>query len=398
MNYSVPNFDVNLDPQGFIVDVDSLYDWLTRVKDRRKARGIRYALVTVLLFVVLAKLAGQDRVSGIAEWVAYRIKPLSEALHLVKPRAPHRTTYSWILGTVIDPMDFEQVVHDFFAAQPRAGQSLVINLDGKTLRGTIPAGQTHGRHLLAAFLPAEGWVLMQVEVDRKENEIKAAPRVLASVDLRGKIVTGDALLAQRTLSVQIVTAEGDYVWTVKENQEGLYQDIARLFAPEPVVKGFSPASHDDFRTARTVEKGHGRLEWRTLTVSSALKGYLDWPGAEQVFKLERRFQRLTDGQVSHEVVYGITSLSTTEADAARLLQIVRSHWGVENKLHYRRDETLREDWCHLRQGDAPRVMATLNNLVLGLVLRRGVTNVPQERRYYEAHLAEAVQLVLRTQA
>ncbi len=319
-------------------------------------------------------------------------------MHLVKPRAPHRTTYSWILGQVIDPLDFEQVVHDFFAAQPRAGQSLVINLDGKTLRGTIPAGQTHGRHLLAAFLPAEGWVLMQVEVDRKENEIKAAPRVLESVDLRGKIVTGDALLAQRALSVQIVAAEGDYVWTVKENQEGLYQDIARLFAPEPVVKGFSPASHDDFRTARTMEKGHGRLEWRTLTASSALKGYLDWPGVEQVFKLERCFRRLTDGQVSHEVVYGITSLSAPEANANRLLQIVRSHWGVENKLHYRRDETLREDWCHLRQGDAPRVMATLNNLVLGLMLRRGVTNVPEKRRYYEAHLAEAVQLVLRTQA
>jgi len=101
-----------------------------------------------------------------------------------------------------------------FQSQPQAGQSILIALDGKTLRGTMPAGQTRGLHLLAAFLPGAGWVLMQVEVDGKENEIKAAPRLLQCLDLRGKIVTGDALLAQRDLSVQIVEQGGAYVWAV----------------------------------------------------------------------------------------------------------------------------------------------------------------------------------------
>jgi predicted transposase YbfD/YdcC len=394
MKYSPPDFDVNVDPSGLVIDVESLYEALARVPDHRHARGVRYALVTLLVFLVLAKLAGQDRVSGMADWIALRIEPLSQALHLVQVRTPHRTTYGKILGKVIDVAEFEAAVHEFFATQPGAGQSVVINLDGKTLRGTIPAGKSQGLHLLAAFLPDEGWVLMQVEVDRKENEIRAAPRVLETLDLRNKIVTGDALLAQRTLSAQIVEAGGDYVWTVKENQSQLYRDLETLFAPEPVVKGFSPASHEDFRTARTVNKGHGRLETRTLTASQALTGYLDWPQVGQVFQLQRDVVRTADGKRTTERVYGVTSLTPAEASPRRVLEVVRKHWGIENKLHYRRDETLREDWCHLRQGHAAQMMASLNNLVLGLLLRRGVTNVPEARRRYDRHVGEALALVL----
>ncbi len=393
MEYSTPTFDVNLDPMGFVIDLDSLYAFLCRVKDRRHARGVRYALVTILVFIVLAKFAGEDRLSGIAEWVLHRKSNLAKVLHLCKPRAPHRTTYSRILGQVIDIADFEQVVHDFFVSRPGAGHSIQIVLDGKTLRGTIAAGQTRGLHLLAAFLPGEGWVVCQIEVERKENEIVVAPQVLKCLDLRGKIVTGDAMFAQREISAQIVQAEGDYVWTVKDNQPQLCHDIATLFEPERCMKGFSPATHD-FRTAHTIEKGHGRIERRCLTASAELKGYLDWAGAEQVFKLERWFIRVKDGHRTHEIVYGLTSLTAREADSYRLLEIVRTHWQIENGLHYRRDETLREDWCHLRMGHAARAMAIINNLILGLLLRRGVKNVPQIRRHLDAHPEEALALVV----
>lgn len=277
--------------------------------------------------------------------------------------APCVNTYRTILGQVIEIEEFEQVVREFFAAQPHAGQSIVIALDGKTLRGTISAGQTLGWHLWVAYLPAEGWVLFQVEVASKENEISVAPRVLTSLDLRGKIVTGDAMFAQRELSLQIVGLGGDYIWTMKDNQSTLRQDIALLFQPEKTVKGFSPAAKD-FRTAQTVEKGHGREERRVLTVSAELKTYLDWPGAEQVFKLERYAKRTRDGHVTHEVVSGITSLTAQEAGPKRLLELVRSHWGIENGLHYRRDETLREDWCQLKQDSAPRAMVVVNNLIV----------------------------------
>ena len=112
----------------------------------------------------------------------------------------------------------------------------------------------------------------------------AAPRVLSAVDLRGKIVSGDAIFAQRNLSVQIVEGGGEYIWTVKDNQVQLRQDIATLSEPETCVKGFAPAPKD-LRTTETIEKGHGRLERRTLTASAELKGYLDWPYAEQVYRL-----------------------------------------------------------------------------------------------------------------
>jgi predicted transposase YbfD/YdcC len=233
-----------------------------------------------------------------------------------------------------------------------------------------------------------------VEVGSKENEIPASGRVLKSLDLRGKIITADALLAQRELSVQITQAGGDYVWIIKENQPETYQDLVRRFAPEPVVKGFSPASHDDFRTAQTLEKGHGRIERRTLTASSALQGYLRWPGVEQVFRLERHFTRLKDGKVMYEVVYGVTSLTAREAPPERLLVLIRAHWQIENGLHYRRDDTLKEDRCTLRREQAPEAMAGLNNLVLGLLLRRGVKNVPDARRDFAADPKQALNLIL----
>ena len=125
-----------------------------------------------------------------------------------------------------------------------------------------------------------------------------------------------------------------------------------------------------------------------------MKGYLDWPAAEQVFKLERRFKRTADGKRTQEVVYGVTSLTTQEASPARLLELIRSHWGIENGLHYRRDETLREDWCQLKCGQAPRAMAVINNLIVGLVLCLGHTNLAAARRYFDAHPHAAQHLVL----
>jgi predicted transposase YbfD/YdcC len=391
MKYTPLAYEVNL-RDGFVIDLTSLYAALCTLCDARDARGLRYALVTVLVFILLAKLAGQDHLRGIAQWVDLRKERLAEALGLAKVQAPHATTYSRVLRRAVDVEAFEQVARTFFSSQPGAGQSVWVSIDGKTLRGTIPAGQTQGVHLLAAYLPEEGWVMMQMEVAGHENEIPAAERMVPGIDLRNKIVTGDAELAQRELSIRVVQAGGDYVWVVKDNQPQLRQDIEALFEPEACAPGFSPTKKD-FDTAQTCEKAHGRLEQRTLTKSCMLKGYSRWPAAEQVFKLERRFVRLSDGLVMEETTYGVTSLTRAQADAHQLLDIVRGHWGIENGLHYRRDETLREDRCRLT-GQGAHVMAIINNLVLGLLLRRGVVNVPDARRYYDAKPEEAVKLLL----
>jgi len=191
---------------------------------------------------------------------------------------------------------------------------------------------------------------------------------------------------------EIVEGEGNYVWTVKGNQPKLRQDIESLFEPEVCAPGFSP-TQKDFEVAKTCEKGHGRMEWRTLTASSMLKGYVEWPYAEQVFRLERRFVRIRDGKVEEETSYGVTSLPSAQASATQLLETVRAHWGIENGLHYRRDETFREDRCRI-SGQGAHAMAVIHNLLLGLLRRRGVDNVPDARRYYAANLEEAVNLLL----
>ncbi len=394
MKYTPLAFDVNLRPEGVVIDPDSLFAALSTLQDQRDARGLRYALVTVLVFIVLAKLFGEDHLRGIAQWVELRKDALAEVLGLVKPQAPHATTYSRVLKKAIDIDAFEQTVRDFFGQQPKAGKSRLINLDGKTMRATIPAGKTKGVHLLSAYLPEEGWVLYQVEVGGHENEIPAAKRVVKQLDLRGKVVTGDALLAQRDLSTAIVEGEGDYVWTVKGNQEGLKRDIETLFEPEPCSGGFSPC-HKDFQTVVRPGKGHGRQERRTLTGSSMLKDYLRWPNCEQVFRLERHFERISDGKFFDEVSYGVTSLTREEADAVRLLAIVRGHWSIENKLHFRRDDTLREDRCRLK-GQGAQAMAVMNNLLLGLLRNTSFETLPDARRYYAANLPAAVALVLRS--
>src|SRR5581483_3790819 len=347
----------------------------------------------ILVFVVLAKLAGMDSLRAIAQWTKAHRAELGLWLGLAQVRCPHATTLSRILGKAIDVSEFERVVGTFFAHLPKYGADVHLILDGKTLRGTIPVGRTHGVHLLAGYVPNEGWVWLQVEVTHVENEIPAALRLVQSLDLRGKIVTGDALLAQRTLSSEIVKRKGDYVWLIKDNQPETLAAIQELFAPEPCVPGFSPASHDDFQTVETITKGHGRIEKRVITVSAALQEWVNWPYAAQVFKLERHTHRLCDGKRTYELRYGLTSLTAQDASPQRLLALLRGHWQIENGLHYRRDETLKEDRCTLRFGHAAQLMAAVNNLVLGLLRRVGWTKIPDARRHYATHLAESTQLV-----
>ncbi|GHO68791.1 hypothetical protein KSC_076830 [Ktedonobacter sp. SOSP1-52] len=264
-------------------------------------------------------------------------------------------------------------------------------MDGKTLRGTIPLGSTQGVHLLAAYLPKEGVVLAQVQVSTSGSEVSAAPELLATIDLRGTLVSGDAIFASRPLSHMILQAKGDYLWMIKENQKQMYQDLQTLFEPPSVRPGWS-APPTDFRSASSVNKGHGRREKRHITVSSLLSHYAEWPGLSQVFKLER--QRINaKGQIEQEIAYGITSLPTSYATPKRLLELVREHWGIENGLHYRRDRTLQEDHSQLRMGHAPHVLALLNNTAIGLMARRGKTNLPHAQRTFSYQFDKALSKV-----
>ena len=198
----------------------------------------------------------------------------------------------------------------------------------------------------------------------------------------------------RAISVQIVATGGEYIWYAKENQPSLCRDIAQTFQAEVCGPGSSPLP-TDFQSASHTDSGHGRIEKRTLTTSRLLRGYLDWPGVEQVFKLERVVTDLQRKPLRAETVYGLTSLSAHEASPLRLIQLTRRYWGIENGLHYRRDVTLHEDATRMTNASQAQVMASLNNFVIGLVLQHGFTNLAAARRYYAAHVNAAFKLLTR---
>jgi hypothetical protein len=138
-------------------------------------------------------------------------------------------------------------------------------------------------------------------------------------------------------------------------------------------------------------KGHGRHERRALTTTTWLNGYLDWPRVGQAFRLVR--ERVVRGRTTTEVVYGITSLSRQKADAARLLELSRGHWGIENGLHYTRDETLGEDRCRVRTGNAPRVLASLRNVAVYLLRGLGAPSAAAAVRQLAADPTQALDLL-----
>ena len=379
---------------GFVFSLGSLFSYLKLLTDTRKRRGIRYSLATIMVVLILAKLCGEDTAYAIADWVKQRGSYLGEVLHLQPKRWPHHSTYRRILQSCFDQAEFERLMREFLSQPAQSGQSIVIAIDGKTVRGTISLDDPFGLHLLTAYMPGEGLVLMQLVVEKeKENEIVVAPQLLKCLDLRHKIVVGDAMQTQRQLSIQIVAAEGDYVWIVKDNQPLTRQAIELLFAPPPQPIPGQGNPPMDFRTAKTVNKGHGRLEERTITVSSLLNDYLDWPSVHQVFKLERRFTHLATGKIHHEIQYGLTSLTAQEAGPERLLEIVRSEWGIENGLHYRRDVTFHEDRTRMTKKPMARATSMINNLVISLLNRNGFSNHAQARRIFDACPSVALSLI-----
>jgi len=389
MQYSTLPFTLVTPDQPYLIDIDALYTQAHSLLDRRKARGRQYPLALIVTIAVLAKLAGYSRVEDVADWAKLRTEELHTLFATKRARMPHHTTWSRILGHAVDVVALERLVHRLLTL-PSGGEvpdrcSIEVALDGKTIRGTIPRGQTQGVHLLAAYAPKQGVVLFQLAVESKANEIVVAPLVLGQLDLTGMLVSGDAMFTQRALSTQIVEAGGDYLWQVKDNQPTLRDDIELLFEPEYVSAGWN-ALPVDFTTARTIERAHGRIEERVLKASSMLAEYSDWPYLAQVFKVEYTATDMVTGKVRTAVRYGVTSAPREVMSAARLLAATRGHWAIETGLHSRRDGSLEEDAMRTRTGQAPHVLAALNNLVLGLLSKQGITNVAEAQRSIAYHL------------
>ena len=392
MHFSTGRIKQEYGATGVLYDVGSVYEGLSKLTDVRKARGKLYRLETVLMIIVMAKLCGNDKPVEIADWGKHHQEELVKLLQLERSKMPHHNTYRRIMAYTVYTEEIERLVGEYNQGGEH-GQ--VYALDGKAVRGMRKKGEAGNEYLLSVYDVAQGKVLSQVEVGRKENEITKAPKAIKQAEISQKVVTGDALHTQRGLATQIIERQADYLFPVKENQSRLYKNIQALFAPEYPKPGFGKIQ-TDFLTSQKVNKGHGRIEKRTITTSEMLKGYAAWPGLAQVYRLERQFHWRRNGvcyRTSCEIEFGITSLTRAKATPTRLLEIRRAHWGIETGLHYRRDVTMKEDATRMTVGNTGMVMACINNLVLALIRQAEFQNAAQARRYFAAHIPQAFSLL-----
>jgi predicted transposase YbfD/YdcC len=393
MHFSIGGVRQDYGATGVLYDVGSVYERLSKVSDVRKAQGKLYSLEMLMMVIVMAKLCGYDRPVEIADWAKNHAEQIVKVMQLRRSRMPHHNTYRRILAYGVYLEEIERLVGEY---NQDGEHGEVYALDGKAVRGMRKKDESESEYLLSVYDVEQGKVLSQVLVGHKQNEIIKAPKALQLVEIAQKVITGDAMHTQRGLAAQIIEAQGDYVLPVKENQPQLYKNIQALFAPEYPKPGFGKIQ-TDFLTTQKVNKGHGRIETRSITTSEMLNAYSAWPGLAQVYRLERQFQWRRNGSCyrsSCEVEFGITSLTRKEATPSHLLHIRRAHWGIETGLHYRRDVTLKEDATRMTLGNAGKVMASINNLVLALIRQANFHNAPQARRWFAAHIPQAFALLI----
>ena len=255
----------------------------------------------------------------------------------------------------------------------------IIALDGKTHR------RSHDRkrgvkalHMVSAWACRNGVVLGQVKTQEKSNEIVAVPELLGKLELKGCIVTLDSMGCQRTIAKQVKEGGGDYVLALKRNQPGLDRAVREYFevAEDEDWVG-SQIAHE-----ATSEEGHGRIEHRNYFLStdlSSLSGVEKWKGLKAIGMVES--ERHSGGRVSFEQRYFITSLG----DVKLFQQAVRSHWGIENKLHLRLDVTFREDESRIRRGNGPHNIGVIRHMAMNL-LKREKTKISYRRKRIRAAL------------
>jgi predicted transposase YbfD/YdcC len=385
-----------------------LLELLGLVPDPRKRRGVRHSVTAVLAIAAAAVLAGSRSILAIGEWAAEAPQVVLAALGARRNlltgrfRAPHVDTFRRVLR-LVDAEAVDRAIGVFLAeraglnasesppghaeesaqsghderhcpehdSQPKPAQDTSatrgLSVDGKAVRGAI---QPDGRavHLLAAMTHGLPAVLAQRDVAHKTNEITQVKPLLDPLDLTGWAVTLDALHAQRETARYLVEDKGAaYVFTaIKDNQPTLFAHLDAL----PWTT--APIGHT------MCDRGHGRLERRTIQVLPAPNGI--FPYAQQAFLVERYVHDLGGAPTSAIAALGITALSADQAGPERLANLVRGHWGIE-ALHHIRDVTYDEDRSQLRKGSAPQVLTGLRNLAIGALRTAGRTNIASSLRW-----------------
>ncbi|QNK83692.1 ISAs1 family transposase [Nakamurella sp. PAMC28650] len=353
---------------------------LRSVPDPRSARGRRHGLSTILAVAACAVIAGARSFVAIAEWAADTAPAVLAKLGVSSERPCESTIRRTLNRINADGLDV--IVGTWAAVVATASKTFqVIAVDGKSVRGSAVAGG-RCRHLLSALTHTAGLVLGQLDVDVKTNEIPMFAELLDNIELLGALVTADAMHCQKIHAKYLVEQRGaHYLLTVKGNQPTLRRRLAQL-----------PWNDVDV-TDTQKDRGHGRIEKRTLKVVTIAAGIL-FPHAAQAIQVSRKVRSIRSKKWHTETVYAVTDLHPTQASAAQLGTWLRGHWSIENRLHWVRDVTFGEDLSQARTGNGPQVMATLRNLAIGLLRLDGARNIAEAVRHHARDPHRPPKLVL----
>ncbi len=331
------------------------------LKDPRVNRTQKHSLGDILALALCAIICGADAWTQVAKFGRCKRKWFQTFLEL--PHGiPSHDTFGRVFAA-LDPTAFEACFMKWIAELATATAGRLIAIDGKTIRRSLDAANGKAAiHLVSAWCQANHLVLGQVATDAKSNEITAIPELLKLLDITGAVVTIDAAGCQKKIAQRIVEQGGHYILQLKGNQGGLHEETVTLF---------DQCLTDDchgvaYSTAKTLDKGHGRIEDRQLWATAEVDWFAEkgkWKNLRSLIRVQAK--RTLNGQTSTEYRYYLSDLP---ADNPRqLLAYIRGHWGVENGLHWCLDINFREDDRRIRQGHAAENFSRLSRIALNLL-------------------------------
>lgn len=335
----------------------SIAEHFETVEDPRIERSKEHLLIDILTIAILAVICGADGWVGIETYGKAKHKWLKKFLALPNG-IPSHDTFARVFAR-LNPEQLQESFLSWVSTVKRVSEGEVIAIDGKTVRRSYDQGKNKGAiHMVSAWASQNRLVLGQRKVDDKSNEITAIPELLKVLDLNGCIVTIDAMGTQKEIAKQIIAQGGDYVLALKGNQGNLFEDVQQIFELAQ-SQDFQGIEHDFYQT---LDAGHGRLEKRRCWSLGQVEWLIDaeqWLGFASITMVES--VRQCEEQTSQEVRYYISSLAP---DAKQLAQSIRTHWSIENPLHWVLDVAFREDECRIRTGHAPENFTIMRHLAL----------------------------------